>query len=42
MLDIKKIKKEFILKLNENLNLNQINEIKANLIWKKWNYLITV
>ena len=34
MSDIKKIKEEFFLKLKENLNLNQINEIKANLFGK--------
>ena len=34
MSDIKKIKEEFLLKLKENLNLNQINEIKANLFGK--------
>ena len=34
MTDIKKIKEEFFLKLKENLNLNQINEIKANLFGK--------
>ena len=34
MSDIKKIKDEFLLKLKENLNLNQINEIKTNLFGK--------
>jgi phenylalanyl-tRNA synthetase alpha chain len=34
MSDIKKIKEEFILKLNKNLDLNQINEIKSNLFGK--------
>jgi phenylalanyl-tRNA synthetase alpha chain len=34
MSDIKKIKEEFLLKLKENLNLNQINEIKSNLFGK--------
>ena len=34
MSDIKKIKKEFILKLKENLDLNKINEIKADLFGK--------
>ena len=34
MSDIKKIKEEFILKLKGNLELNQINEIKANLFGK--------
>ena len=34
MSDIKKIKEEFLLKLKENLNLNQINEIKTNLFGK--------
>ena len=31
MSDIKKIKDEFLLKLKENLDLNQINEIKSDL-----------
>ena len=34
MSDIKKIKDEFLLRLNENLNLDQINEIKSNLFGK--------
>ena len=34
MSDIKKIKDEFLLKLKENLNLNQINEIKSDLFGK--------
>ena len=34
MSDIKKIKDEFLLRLNENLNLNQINEIKSDLFGK--------
>ena len=34
MPDIKKIKDEFLLKLNENLDLNQINQIKADLFGK--------
>ena len=34
MSDIKKIKDEFLLKLKENLNLNQINEIKSELFGK--------
>ena len=34
MSDIKKIKDEFFLKLKENLNLNQINEIKNDLFGK--------
>ena len=34
MSDIKKIKDEFLLKLEENLNLNQINEIKSDLFGK--------
>ena len=34
MSDIKKIKDEFILKLKENLDLNQINEIKTDLFGK--------
>ena len=34
MSDIKKIKDEFILKLRENLDLNQINEIKSDLFGK--------
>ena len=34
MSDIKKIKEEFLLKLKENLDLNQINEIKSNLFGK--------
>ena len=34
MSDIKKIKDEFLLKLNEDLDLNQVNQIKANLFGK--------
>ena len=34
MSDIKKIKDEFLLKLKENLDLNQINEIKTDLFGK--------
>ena len=34
MSDIKKIKDEFFLKLKEDLNLNQINEIKNDLFGK--------
>ena len=34
MSDIKKIKDEFLLKLKENLDLNQINEIKSDLFGK--------
>ena len=34
MSNIKKIKEEFLLKLKENLDLNQINEIKNNLFGK--------
>jgi phenylalanyl-tRNA synthetase alpha chain len=34
MPDIKKIKEEHLLKLSENLNLTQINEIKSNLFGK--------
>ena len=34
MSDIKKIKEDFILKLKENLNLNQVNEIKTELFGK--------
>ena len=34
MSDIKKIKDKFLLKLKENLNLNQINEIKTELFGK--------
>ena len=34
MSDIKKIKEEFLLKLKENLDLNQINEIKIDLFGK--------
>ena len=34
MSDIKKIKDEFLLKLNGNLDLNQINEIKSELFGK--------
>ena len=34
MSDIKKIKDEFFLKLKENLNLNQINQIKTDLFGK--------
>ena len=34
MPDIKKIKDEFLLKLKENLDLNQVNQIKTNLFGK--------
>ena len=34
MSDIKKIKDEYLLKLNENLDLNQINQIKTDLFGK--------
>ena len=34
MSDIKKIKDEFLLKLKENLDLNQVNQIKADLFGK--------
>ena len=34
MLDIKKTKDEFLLKLEENLNLDQINQIKTDLFGK--------
>ena len=34
MSDIKKIKDEFILKLKDNLDLNQVNQIKADLFGK--------
>ncbi|MDA9081861.1 phenylalanine--tRNA ligase subunit alpha, partial [Candidatus Pelagibacter sp.] len=34
MSDIKKIKDEFLLKLRENLDLNQINKIKSDLFGK--------
>jgi len=34
MSDIKKIKDEFLLKLEENLDLDQVNQIKANLFGK--------
>ena len=34
MSDIKKIKDDFFLKLKENLNLNQINQIKTDLFGK--------
>ena len=34
MSDIKKIKNEFILKLKENLKLNQVNKIKTDLFGK--------
>jgi len=34
MSDIKKIKDEFLLKLRENLDLNQLNQIKTNLFGK--------
>ena len=34
MSDIKKIKDEFLLKLNEDLNLNQVNQIKTDLFGK--------
>ena len=34
MSDIRKIKDEFLLRLNENLDLNQINEIKSDLFGK--------
>jgi len=34
MSDIKKIKDKFLLKLKENLNLKQINEIKTELFGK--------
>ena len=34
MSDIKKIKDEYFLKLNENLDLNQINQIKTDLFGK--------
>ena len=34
MLDIKKIKDEYLLKLSENLDINQINQIKTDLFGK--------
>ena len=34
MSNIKKIKDEFLLKLKENLDLNQINQIKSDLFGK--------
>ena len=34
MSDIKKIKDEFLLKLKENLDLNQVNQIKTDLFGK--------
>ena len=34
MSDIKKIKNEFLLKLEENLDLNQVNQIKTDLFGK--------
>ena len=34
MSDIKKIKDEFLLKLKENLGLNQVNQIKLDLFGK--------
>ena len=34
MSDIKKIKEEFLLKLKENLDLNQVNQIKTDLFGK--------
>ena len=34
MSDIKKIKDDFLLKLKENLDLNQINQIKTDLFGK--------
>ena len=42
MSDIKKIKDEFLLKLKENLDLNQINEIKTDLFGKNGLDFITV
>ena len=39
MSDIKKIKDEYLLKLNNNLDLNEINQIKTDLFGK--NGLIT-
>ena len=34
MLDLKKIKDEFLLKLEKKLSLSEINEIKSNLFGK--------
>ena len=34
MSDIKKIKDEYLLKLSENLDINQINQIKTDLFGK--------
>ena len=34
MSDIKKIKDDFLLKLKENLDLNQVNQIKTDLFGK--------
>ena len=34
MSDIKKIKEEFLLKLKDNLDLSEINQIKSNLFGK--------
>jgi len=34
MSDLKKIKDEFLIKLNGKLNLSEINEIKSNLFGK--------
>ena len=34
MSDIKKIKDDFLLKLKENLDLNQVNQIKKDLFGK--------
>ena len=34
MSDLKKIKEEFLLKLNQKLNLTDINQIKSNLFGK--------
>ena len=34
MSDIKKIKDEFLIKLKENLDLNQVNQIKTELFGK--------
>ena len=37
MSEIKKIKEEYFLKLNEVLDQNKLNKIKTELFGKKWN-----
>ena len=42
MSDLKNIQNDYLTKLNNNLSLEEINQIKDRAVWKKWSNIFSI